>query len=84
MTKKEFDNLKVGDIVYIKNLHSEDYMSSEVLKIDRIFNKLVALCGQLRNGKEFRSYRSVLKKCSGEVRMSVGTCKISNYGNFFS
>lgn len=42
MTKEEFKNLKIGDRCYLKRWDGR-YDNSEVLKIDRIFNKLVVL-----------------------------------------
>ena len=57
MTKEEFKKLKVGNIVYFRATKHQRSLCSEVMKIDRIFGKIEALC---KNGP--RSYKSVSRK----------------------
>lgn len=52
MTKEQFKKLKIGDTVYLPNYKRQGFTSTEVLKIDHVFNKVQVL---LRN--KFLSYR---------------------------
>lgn len=58
MTLQEFNNLKVGDTVYMRKTkrYGNSY-GTEVLEIDRFFKKVKVL---LRN--DFLSYKYVYKK----------------------
>ena len=74
MTIQEFTNLKVGDAVQIPDTNRKgQVISTEVLKIDRIFKK----CLVLLNSK-FLSYRYVQKNSKKPSSCMVGTCKYEN------
>ncbi len=72
MKIKEFKSLKIGDSVYIPkgNYAVNEMMSTEVLGIDRVFNKIKVLC----HSKPL-SYRYVSYKTNKPVTLFVGTCK---------
>lgn len=78
MTKTEFNNLKIGDRCYLRERNGT-YTSTEVLKIDKIFNKVVVL---LHSAPV--SYRYILKKLTGNQRESgniVGSFKMPSSFN---
>jgi hypothetical protein len=70
MTKQQFDKLKVGDSVYLKNTYNEFWTGTEVLKIDRIFSKVEVLLG--RRPYSYR-YISVNKR---PASCFVGVCSL--------
>ena len=73
MTISEFNSLKVGDGVYLPNNRKrEQYTSTEVLEIDRIYKKIkVVLKG------EWTSYRYFpLNIDLDRVSCFVGTCPL--------
>jgi hypothetical protein len=72
MTLKEFNLLKVGDRCFLKS-YNKTFTSTEVLKIDRMFKKIVVL---LRNKPV--SYRYIpLKLKPNQIQSGmVGTYKI--------
>lgn len=74
MTQNEFKVLKIGDRVYLPDKYNNKgkLISTEVLKIDRLFNKVEVLLG----GKP-KSYRYIRMK-SGAVPISF-VCGVSNY-----
>jgi|WetSurMetagenome_2_1015567.scaffolds.fasta_scaffold343583_2 hypothetical protein len=76
MTKQQFDKLKVGDVVCLRNpVRDGGFTMTEVLEIDRFFRKVRVL---LKN--EFQSYRRFpLKVDWSKVRGIVGTCKLREY-----
>lgn len=69
MTIQEFNNLKVGDVVYIRRTRNCNAFGTEVTDIDRFFKKIKAIC----KSKPV-SYRYVSKK-SIPVNSFVGSCK---------
>jgi hypothetical protein len=75
MTKEEFKNLKIGDRCYLKDDQKgqNEYISTEVLHIDRIFNKLVVL---LRS-KPIHYSKIPLKLKTGQKKsgFAVGTVR---------
>lgn len=71
MTKIEFENLKVGDVVYLRPKKHSRGTGTEVLEIDRYFNKIKVLLG---NG--WLSYKYISKHTKNfEVSCFVGVCK---------
>ena len=71
MTIQEFNNLKVGDRVSIPDKDRKgQVISTEVLKIDRIFKKVEVLLG----GNRFLSYRYVQKNSKKPWSCIVGSC----------
>ena len=68
MTKQDFDKLKVGDRVILPGTRYRGITSTEVLKIDRVFNKLMVLLG----GNKFLSYKYIQLKTDNVCSCSVG------------
>lgn len=70
MTKEQFDKLKIGDRVYIPHFKPGEVLSTEVLGIDRIFNRINVLCHS-----KTLSYRYVAVETRKFVAFVVGTYK---------
>ncbi len=70
MTIQEFNNLKVGDAVYIRKTKNCKAFATEVTDIDRLFKKIKAIC----KSKPV-SYRYASKK-SIPVNSFVGSYKM--------
>lgn len=72
MTAAEFNNLKVGDSVYLPNSFKKGtYISTEILEIDRVYKKIKVL---LRS--KFLSYKYFPKKVDhSKCSLMVGTIK---------
>lgn len=70
MSIEEFNNLKVGDRVQIPDKCSKgQVISTEVLKIDRVFNKCIVILG----GGKSLSYRRISINSKKRISCSVGS-----------
>jgi hypothetical protein len=73
MKIQEFNKLKVGDRCYLPNTWKRGtFISTEVLKIDHLFNKVVVL---LHSKPVSYKYISIKQPIIGQVTSAVGTCK---------
>ena len=72
MTKKEFNNLKIGDRILLPNTGNlkGTFTSTEVLSIDRFFSKISVL---LKNRP--LSYKYLQLKSNKPINCYVGVCK---------
>lgn len=69
MTINQFNNLKIGEIVYIPDVNKKGKLfSTEVLQVDKFFGKITVLLG----GKPL-SYRYVKIKANREISFYCGT-----------